>query len=71
MSENPFNDIGIVDEGDDAQGAAAVAALERVDLVDFLNQPGKVGLATGVDGRVVDNEACRVVGLLRQSSGTA
>ena len=55
MSENPLNDIGIVDEGDDAQGGAEAGALERVDFVDFLNQPGPVGFAAGVDRRVVDS----------------
>lgn len=51
---------------------AAAAALERVDFVDFLNQPDPLGFVTGVDGRVVDNRArCHVAGLLRQSCGAA
>lgn len=72
MPENSLNDIAVVDEGGNAQGGGAVAALERVDLVNFLDQPGPVGFAAGVDGHVVDNRArCRVAGLLRQFSGAA
>ncbi len=37
-----------IDERDDAQGGTALGALERIDLVHLLNQPGPVGLAAGV-----------------------
>ena len=49
VHEDPFDDLGIVNERDDAHRGTAVAALERVDLVDFLNQPGPVGSAPSVD----------------------
>jgi hypothetical protein len=44
--EDSFDHIYIVDERDDAQVAAAVDALERIDFVDFLNQSCPVGLAS-------------------------
>ncbi len=42
MLQDPFDDVGLVAERDDVQVGAAVGAFERVDLVDFLNQPGHV-----------------------------
>ncbi len=36
--ENPAQ-TGVIDQRDDAQGRAAVWALEPIDFVDFLNQP--------------------------------
>ena len=69
MLEDALNDIGIVNERDDAHRGAAVGTLERIDLVDFLNQPGPVGFAPGVDGRIVDNKAWyRIAGLFSRSS---
>ena len=41
--EDAFDDTGIVDECDDAHGGATASALERIDFVDFLNQPCPVG----------------------------
>ena len=65
-SKRPFPDIrrikkiqhkaGVIDECNDAHGSAAVQALEWIDLVDFLNQPGPVGLASCVSSRFVDGE---------------
>jgi len=49
MPQYPFNDLGPVDEHDDAQGGAAADALERVDFGHFLNQPRRVGFAPVVD----------------------
>ena len=49
IPENPLNRIGIVDEGDNAQRGAAATSLEPLDFIDFLNQPGPGGFATGVD----------------------
>ncbi len=46
VPENPFDDIGLVDECDGAHRSAAVGTFQRVDLVDFLNQPGPAGLAS-------------------------
>ncbi len=46
MLEDVFDDIGLVDERDDVQGSVAVGAFEGIDLVDFLNQSGPVGLAS-------------------------
>lgn len=52
--EDASDNTDFVYECDDAHGGAALRAPERVDRVDFLDQPGPVGLATGVDGRLVD-----------------
>jgi len=52
--EDSFDDIGIVDERDDAHVAAAAGTLKRVDLVHLLNQTGPVGLAAGIGRRFVD-----------------
>lgn len=49
-----------------------MAALEGIDLVHFLNQPGPVGSATAVDGRVVDTNGLLYVRiLLGEPSGAA
>jgi hypothetical protein len=53
--EDAFDDTGIVDECDDAHGGAAAGALKRVDLVNFLNQPGPAGFTPTIDKRVVDD----------------
>ncbi len=41
--EDAFDDVGIINECNDAHGGTAVGALERIDLVHLLNQPGPVG----------------------------
>ena len=62
MSENPFNDLGLVDECDDTHRGTAVSALQRIDLVNLLNQPGPVGFALTINRRVVDDSGgCGVV----------
>ncbi len=53
MLEDPFDDIAIVDKRDDAHCGAAVGTFERIDLADFLNEPGPVGLALCVGWRLV------------------
>ena len=47
--ENAANDGGLVDDGDQAHGAAAFRALQRVHFVDFLDEagPGGSGVAVG------------------------
>ena len=55
MLEDTFDDIGIVDECDDAHSGTAVGTFERIDHVDFLNQPGPVGLAPCAGWRLVDS----------------
>jgi len=54
---------GIIDECNDAHGCAAVGALEWIDLVNLLNQPGPVGLTPSIHCWLVDDD--------RQSSMTA
>jgi len=54
MPKNPFDHIFIIDERDDTHVAAAVSALERIDLAPHLNQPDPAGLATGVGRLLVD-----------------
>ena len=55
VCQDAFDDIGTVDECNDPQGGAAIRTLEWVDLVNFLNQPGPVGLAPGVgSSRMID-----------------
>ncbi len=54
MPEDPFDDIDVVDDRDDAHRGAAVGTLDRIDLVNFLNQPGLAGLPAGIDRRVVE-----------------
>ena len=61
MLEDPCDDVGLLDERDDAHGGAAITTLERIDLVHFLNQAGPVGLAAGVGRRIVDDTGCRCV----------
>jgi len=69
VPEDPFDDIGVVDERDDAHRGAAVGTLERIDLVNFLNQPGPAGFVPGVDRPFIDDDGCRrVAGLFSQSS---
>ena len=41
MPKYPFDHIDIVDEHNDTHVAAAVDALERIDLVHLLIQPGQ------------------------------
>ncbi len=53
--ENPAQ-TGVVDQRDDAHGGAAVRALERIDLVNLLNQPGPVGLPTCIHGWLVADD---------------
>jgi len=45
MLKQAFDDFGIVNEGDDAQGGTAVDALQRVHFVDFPNEPRPGSLA--------------------------
>ncbi len=68
MPKYAFDHIDIVDECDDAHVAAAVDTLERVDLVDLLNQPGPSGLAMGVGRRLVDADCpgCVIIGRWRR-----
>ena len=67
--EDPCDDIGIVDERDDAHGGAAVGALERIDLVNFLNQPGPAGFTPTIVRQVVnDRNDVRVIVLGSQPS---
>ncbi len=40
MPEDAFHDVGIIDESNDAHLGATVGALERIDLVNLLNQSG-------------------------------
>lgn len=54
VPEDPLDDIGVVDERDDAHRGAAAGTIERVDLVNVLNQLGRVGFAPCVDWRVVE-----------------
>ena len=54
MFQDPLNDILFLDQGDDAHGGAAVGALERIDLIDLLNQSGPIGLAPCIDESPVD-----------------
>ncbi len=55
MSEDALDHTG-VDEGDDAQRGTAVAAFERIDFVNFLNQPRPVGPAPSGHGRFVGGD---------------
>ena len=57
--QDPLDDIGIVDQCNDAHRGAAVGALERIDFVHLLNQPGPIGLAPGIHGRFVDEDRRR------------
>ena len=50
--ENPAQ-TGVIDQRDDAQGRAAVWALEPIDCVDFLNQP-RTARAVGVVAVIAD-----------------
>jgi hypothetical protein len=45
VSEEAFNNTGMVDARGDAQGAAAASAVDRIDFVNLLNQPCPAGLA--------------------------
>ncbi len=62
IKKNPHK-AGIIDECNDAHGGAEVEALERIDLVNLLNQPGPVGLTPSIHCWLVDDD--------RQSSMTA
>ncbi len=57
MFENAFDDTGIVDACHDAHGGTAVGALERIDLVNFLNKPDPGGVAPTIDRRVIDDRS--------------
>ena len=65
MFENAFDDTGIVDACHDAHGGAAVGALERIDLVNFLNKPDLSGLAPPIDMLVFDDRSDGRVLVLR------
>ncbi len=56
VPEDAFDDIGVVDERDDAHGGAAANAFERIDRVIFLHQPCPAGIAPGVGRGVVDDD---------------
>ena len=64
MPEDTFHDVGIIDECNDAHGAAAVGAFERIDLVNLLNQSGPVALAPRVGCYVVGYNARTVFELI-------
>jgi hypothetical protein len=53
--------MSAMNECDDAHGAAAASALERIDFVNLLNQPRPVGLALRVGWRLVDDDGGRCV----------
>ena len=40
MLQNGFDDLLILDEADDPYGSPAFRADERIDFIDFPNQPG-------------------------------
>lgn len=63
VSEDPFDDIGVVDERDDAHRGAAVGTLERIDLVNFLNQSGPAGFVPGVDRPFIGDDGGRTAEL--------
>lgn len=50
MLKQAFDDIGVVDDTDEAQSGAAVDAPKRIDIGNFPNQPRPVSLAP-VGGR--------------------
>ncbi len=58
VSEDPLDNRRFIDQRNDAHDRAAVGALKRIDLVDFLNQPGPIGLAPPVGWPVVDRDLC-------------
>lgn len=60
MPENPRDDIGLLDEREDAHGGFAVGTFERVNLPDLLNEP-HTARAVGVVA-VVANEMFVLVG---------
>jgi len=47
---------GVIDACNDAHGGTAVGEFEQIDLVNFLNQSGPVGLATCIDGWLVADD---------------
>lgn len=44
MFEYAVNEIRFIDDGNDAHGVVTFWTFKRVDLVDFLDEPGPVGL---------------------------
>ncbi len=61
--ENPAQTGGI-DQCDDAQGRAAVWALEPIDFVDFLNQP-RTARAVGVVAVIADQMVVSVRAVIK------
>jgi len=64
LLEDCCHDVGIIHECTDSRLSAKVGPLQRINLVNLLNQPGPVGLTPCIPGWLVaDNRGPRVVSL--------